>query len=93
MADPFSLVRALVWTAAALRAYHPAPILEVSPELAAAKYANRFLEVWLLQWGPSMAPDQYQAVINELHKSMPAEDRVSPGAARRGPTCPECGRS
>lgn len=73
----FAIVRAVVWTLAALRVLPRLPGPDV-PELRAAQCANRFLELWLYQWGPTFAPEAYKTAIDALHESMPQSEWIIP---------------
>lgn len=90
----FALIRCAVWTAAALRAYQAPPLVEAAPpEATAARFAHRFMEAWLLMWGPSLAPDEWEAHLENLHQAMPDEEHLTSQRPKRPKRCEHCGRA
>ena len=76
----FAVVRAAVWTAAFIKSLPAVPPVE-SAELIASFRAWRTLECWLVAWGPTFAPESWEAALGVLHETLPVDQQLFPKKA------------
>ena len=78
----FAAVRAVVWTAAFIKALPPVSM--ESGEVGASYRAWRTLECWLVAWGPTFAPADWEAALAVLHETLPVDQQLFPQKQPRG---------
>jgi hypothetical protein len=80
----FAAVRACVWTAAFIKSL-PATAQSQDAELVASFRAWRTLECFIMAWGPTLAPDHWEATLAVLHETLPVDQQLFPNKAPRTP--------
>lgn len=78
--NSFAVLRAIVWTAAFVKSLPSVPA-STEAELVASFRAWRTLECWLMAWGPTFAPESWEADLAKLHETLPVDQQIFPKKA------------